>query len=375
MSNGMPSPAQERWISLARRYPGLQDLARSPDRDGGWHTASPRGRFGFFVLAQLAAFFGSLFLAPLIESAGFSLRGFWLLTGLIALVAAEWVVRQRQAFKSGLEEGLWTSGIAALCLYVADSLASHSVAAAATVCGGLLFIAALRMLSPLAMTLAMIAFVTGLQASVDASRRSLTFAFVLFLVCVAIALLSLVLGARRFERPSHDRMLDQLVVVMPVFAYLPLGSLPYLAKLPIGMELDLSGLPATMLGVRLVLLGCAGLFLWTGLRRRTHAPIIAALLCVLCLVVDLHAVIGLSLRWQLVLWGSVALAASVVLDRWLRKPRNGITTADVGDDAESPIFPDIARAALLTPLHAPASSTPYEGGSGGFSGGGASGRY
>ena len=39
---------------------------------------------------------------------------------------------------------------------------------------------------------------------------------------------------------------------------------------------------------------------------------------------------GLPLRWRLLLWGPLALLACVAIDRWLRQPRNGITTADLG---------------------------------------------
>jgi hypothetical protein len=193
--------------------------------------------------------------------------------------------------------------------------------------------------------------------------------------CFALAFIVLAAGARRFERPSHDRMLDWLVVVMPVVGFF-------------WLTLNRTG-PLTLQGLRngalpaflpLLLVSTFGLAaLATGLRRRTHAPLYAALAAVPLLAWELRAVTGLAPHWRLILWGGLGLAVAIGLERALRHARDGLTSRDPGEPDAALELAQLGSAALAAPpagTASPAPSSPaVEGQGGGFAGGGASGRY
>jgi hypothetical protein len=80
----------------------------------------------------------------------------------------------------------------------------------------------------------------------------------------------------------------------------------------------------------------------------------------------------------LIACGLVALVAGLALDRYLREPRNGLTSASLAK-GEGPLdLLQVAGTALLahraTP-EVPSAEPGFEGGGGRFGGGGASGRY
>jgi len=81
--------------------------------------------------------------------------------------------------------------------------------------------------------------------------------------------------------------------------------------------------------------------------------------------------------WLLV-YGLAALVAGVALDRFLRQPRNGVTSSSL-TDREGPLdLLQTAGAAVLAQRaapQAPSSESGYTPGGGKFGGGGASGGY
>ena len=81
--------------------------------------------------------------------------------------------------------------------------------------------AGLRLLNPLVTTCAVIAFVywVGSTATARALDQAIGGGVTTIIVGCALATLALVLGAREYRRPSHDRMLDWLVATLPVAAY------------------------------------------------------------------------------------------------------------------------------------------------------------
>jgi len=80
----------------------------------------------------------------------------------------------------------------------------------------------------------------------------------------------------------------------------------------------------------------------------------------------------------LIAWGLMALIAGVTLDRYLRNPRSGLTSASL-TRGEGPLdLLQVAGTALLAQRAAPAPSPAeptFHGHGGEFGGGGASGRY
>jgi uncharacterized membrane protein YgcG len=193
------------------------------------------------------------------------------------------------------------------------------------------------------------------------------------IVGCALATLALVLGAREYRRPSHDRMLDWLVATLPVAAYARPATWNVYEALAIP-----GGGGTVRLATVGLLLALAAALLVAGLRRRRHAPLIGFMGCIACLAIELHGATALATETWLIVCGLVALVAGVVLDRYLREPRNGITSAALSS-REGPLdLLQTAGAAVLaqrTAGDAPDSKNSVAGGGGRFGGGGASGSY
>jgi hypothetical protein len=127
-----------------------------------------------------------------------------------------------------------------------------------------------------------------------------------------------------------------------------------------------------------LLLALGAALLVTGLRRRRHAPLWGFLGCVAALAVELRAAIPVAPETWLIICGLIALFAGVALDRWLRTPRNGLTSASLTHRDGALDLLQTAGAALLAGRTAPEprpAEPGFEGGGGKFGGGGASGSY
>jgi hypothetical protein len=190
------------------------------------------------------------------------------------------------------------------------------------------------------------------------------------LFCFAVAWLALGLGAAQFRRPSYDRMLSWLVVAMPLAGYLWMaggnGFKPVNYLHEPSFRTLLAPLLPLIFGVTVLI---------TGIRRRTRAPLIAFMICMACFAFELRHLIGAPLEARLIVWGCIALVAAVILDRALRKPRSGITSAKLADDEGAMDLLELAGAAVIAPRAAPEHASGVEQGEGRFGGGGSSGRY
>jgi len=100
--------------------------------------------------------------------------------------------------------------------------------------------------------------------------------------------------------------------------------------------------------------------------------------CIACLAVELRLATTLATETWLILYGLTALIAGVALDRYLRQPRNGLTSAAL-TRREGPLdLLQTAGAAVLAQRTAPEPPPPeptFTPGGGRFGGGGASGQY
>ena len=348
-----PTPSEERWLKLARRLRrNPRDLPYS-GHTGGWRTASLLSRCAFFVLGLVAAGMIGIITARLGPT------GALVIAGLASIAVAEWLILSRRHFWSGIEEALGVVGLIMLAVECWSRVGWSESVGARFVCAALA-IAGLRLLNPLFTTLAVFAFVLALDAPPMGSG----------LVCYGIGIAALIAGGYRFRRPSHDLMLDWLVVAMPVAGYLwsvshgsLSGATDYRHATP----------SAWMVPVSPLLF--AGVALGVGISRRVHAPIVAFMLCVACTAYELRSLTGLALETRLIVWGCVLLLVSIILDRYLRVTRSGITSRKVRESDDPAGILGTAGSAVLTP-HSPSKAEPsFEGGGGGFGGGGATGRY
>lgn len=372
MSRWRPSPDEERWLEVASELGAAVPRAAVAGRTGGWRSMGPLARIALFVLGLVAA-------ALLLGILRFGDESSLLVAGLIAALAAEWLTVRKRLHASGIEEGLCVAGFLMIGAWLTTLFHARPDFIGATIESLLLIAAAgaagLRLLNPLVTTCAVIAFVdwVGSTAAARALDQTIGGGVTAIAFGCMLATLALVLGARRYRRPSHDRMLDWLVATLPYAAYAQhaAGSAYEVLRVP-----GATGTGHLATAVLLIALGAA--LLIAGLRRRRHAPLVGFMGCVACLAVELRLATTLATETWLILYGLAALIAGVALDRYLRQPRNGVTSAAL-TRREGPLdLLQTAGAALLAQRATPEPPPPQTSvtpGEGRFGGGGASGKY
>jgi hypothetical protein len=373
MSRWRPSPAEERWLEVASVLGVGVPRTAVADRTGGWRSTGPLARSALFVLGFVAA-------ALLLAIIGLGDQADLLIAGLIASLAAEWLTVGKRLHASGIEEGLCVAGFLLIGAWI-TTLTGPRLDVAGGEVDALVLIAAagaagLRRLNPLVTTVAVLAFVHWVGSTATATAQALDLLVGAGVTAVtfgcALAALALALGAREYRRPSHDRMLDWLVATLPVAAYAQHATRGAHAAA------FLPGVGTGRLATTILLLALAIALLVAGLRRRRHAPLLGFMGCAACLAVELRLATTLATETWLIVCGLAALMVGVVVDRYLRQPRNGLISASLAN-REGPLdLLQTAGAALLAqraaPEAPPADSTFTPGG-GRFGGGGASGSF
>lgn len=369
---GRPGVTEERWLNVAAELGAAVPRDALAGRTGGWRSAGLLARCALFVLGLVATalFFGIL---------GFNDITPVLVAGLAATGTAEWLTRGQRLHASGIEEGLCVAGFLAIGIWI-TSLPDGTPALAGGSIGALVLIAAvgaagLRLLNPLVTTAAAIGLVYWIDSTTAARAldQALGGGLSAFLIGCSLALLALLLGARVYRRPSHDRMLDWLVVALPVAAYVQQSDW-YMYELSQASPRD----HTLHLVILSVLLALAVAMLVTGLRRRRHAPLLGFLGCLACIAVELRSLVVATTENWLIACGLAALVAGVALDRYLRTPRDGVTSAALSARDGPLDLLQTAGAAILAQRTTDAQPPPPPAvtpGDGRFGGGGASGSF
>jgi hypothetical protein len=350
MSSAQPSVAEERWIAVAARHL-VGDLPDRERRCGDWKTVSTLSRCLFFVLGLIAAGMSMTIVRLLLSS------GSGLFIGALLIGVAEWLIRRKRLFAAGIEEALWAAGAVGIAVEVIDTGTRwRDIGIAAALITAAFGLAGWRLRNPLLTTLgALAASVTVAALASDQMNSTSTLAGTVF--CFASGTAALLAGSLQFKRPSNDRMLDWLVVSLPLAGFAWTLLYRHGPLLPVSL-----------------LLGFAAAATVTGLRRRTHAPLLSTLGCLACVAYELRGRFGNPLEVDLLLWGTVGLALAIAVERWLRRPRRGITSQDIDGASIAQDLVQSVGASTLTP-HGAAGHPEYRGEGGGFGGGGASGRY
>lgn len=318
-------------------------------RTQGWVQPKTITRCALFVLGIVAA-------ALTVAVFGFThIPGSGWVAGLVLIAAAEGLVRRRRLFGAGIEEALEMCGLLML-VFQAQSHGSDPLGVRMSLlAAAALAIAGFRFLNPLFITLS----IAALSCTIDAWQGTV----IAGTFCFAAAALSLWAGGMEFRRPSHDRMLDWLTVVMPPCGYLWLA--------------EGSAAPWWLGRWLLALFGAAALIV--GIRRRTHAPLIAFMVCIVCMAYELRHLTGLSAEARLILWGGAAFLLTLWVGRYLRTPRGGVSSNREAEDDELSDLLQLAGAGGLAlqaaPQTAPQAHAAFKGGGGTGGGGGASGTY
>ena len=365
MSAYRPTPQQERWLAAAARLGVAKDTPWLIERSGGWKITSLLSRCAFFVLGVVAAALttGILYLMHI--------PGPMFIAGVLAVIVTETLIVQRRLFGAGIEEALEIAGLLLVLAQVLDAMHINSDAAISLWVAIAFAHASARLLNPLFTTVAAAVLSFALYLTVRSGTGDYLFAAaVASVMCFGIAAVALAAGAMRFARPSIDRMLDWLVIAMPVCGYVWLAQGNVYGF--IWASLNAGLLPLLPLSLVTAFAVIAAL---VGIRRRRHAPVLASLLCLACMGYELRNFTGLALEWRLILWGSIALLVTLVLNAWLRMPRNGITSNAVADGAESLQLLELVGVSSLGAQPTASAPSAYEGAGGGFGGGGASGKF
>ncbi len=371
-SRWRPSPDDERWLEVASELGATVPPSALAERTGGWRATGLLARIALFVLGLVAA-------ALLLGIIGLASETSLLIAGLIVILVAEWLTIAKRMHASGIEEGLGVAGYLMVGLWITTLFKSGpdfaSGSAETLVLVATVGIAGLRLLNPFVTTCAVLAFVYWTDSTAAAHALDLVMGNELttFIFGCSLAALALVLGARDYRRPSHDRMLDWLVATLPVATYVQRA--PWNAYEALGAP---AGPGSDRLATVVLLLALAAAMLLAGLRRRRHAPLIGFMGCVACLAVELRLATALATEAWLILYGLLALVAGVTLDRYLRQPRNGVTSVSLSQ-REGPF--DLLQTASVAVLaqHSAPEPTRTEpavvAGEGRFGGGGASGSF
>lgn len=350
-----PTVGEERFLVLALRYPRLRPLVEQAGHGGSWKTTTWLARCLGFLLGLLATSLFAGVLAPFPSP--------WLVGGLVMMAAAEWLVAQRRVIRSGVEEAVYLCGAIAVVVQVLiwNRSGGHDEIGVALIAAAMLMVG-WRLLNPLFTTLA----AAGFSLAVAISRGSLFGGGLREMqagvFCAALALAALLASGWQWRRPSHDRMLDGLVIVMPWLCYAWLaawaGSFPTLR-----MQVALA-----------VVLGFFVLYVIVGIVRRSHAPLVGALGLLVCTAWALRRFVVWPLHWQLVAAGGALLGAAILADRLLRPRLEGVTSRPVEEAAGMDLL-QVAAAAHVAPRPGDAPPAPVQGQGGEFGGGGASGRF
>jgi hypothetical protein len=355
MKLARPTVAEERWLTAASRHPALRAQIEALGHGGGWKTTTPLGRLLGVILTLLGM--------SLLGGALSAFRSPWLVAGVLLMIAAEIMIARRRVYRSGIEEMLYLGGAVAAVGQILDWSNGSSDAGAVALMSMAVLLVGWRLLNPVLTTLAAAgcSLAIGLVGSrlLGGDMRMLQSAA----WCGVLAVLALVAGARHWRRPSHDFMLDGLVMVMPW-----LGGMWLMAD---AWRDDVRSWSALI-----VCSAAFALLLATGLHRRQHAPLVGALGSLACAGFAAHQLLDWPRYWQLIAAGILLLAVAWWSDRRLRHREDGLSSRAI-DEVPGLELAQQAGAAILAPSPASGASAgaAASGQGGGFGGGGASGRF
>lgn len=339
---------------LASRYPALGAAIEGTGEAGGWRTTTWLARCLGFVLGLVGASLLGGMLSPLDSPL--------IVAGLLLVPTAELLVARRRVYRSGIEEAVYLCGAVALVVQLLIWSDGDNEALGIALVAGAVLCVGWRLLNPLFTTLAAAGLslaVATIGTTLFGSRlQSLEAA----LFCLVLALAALAMGARTWRRPSHDRMLDGLVILMPWLAHLWLTHWAW------------RGSPLMVWATLLTAAAFFALHLFAGLRRRQHAPLVAALGNLACMAHAANGLLDWPRHWRLIVAGAVLLATAMWIERRLRGRETGIVSRRISDDTGADLV-ELAGVVQVAPSPGAPPPEGFQGKGGEFGGGGASGRF
>lgn len=279
-----PSIADERALELRAR--GFDAPIAVP-----WRRNSLGLSILFFVLTSIAVFatFGFFKLIDL-PGAGY-------VTAAISLALAEWLIRTRRFFGTGIESALWLGGLFAFIFGLPGEGRTEVIllfAAASAIAGR-------RVRNPLLGGLAS-ALAIGYFVAKEAHVAAVVTAIVVTLLAVAAV-------SREWQRPSTEALWMVLALVST-----PVATLGSLRRIEAWWSIVFVLLAAALIA--------------TGLKLRSHTPLIASAVngVIAAAILAAHDLLPFVLEWRLAVAGAALLAASALIARQLRGRTTGIVT-------------------------------------------------
>jgi hypothetical protein len=283
-----PSIADERAEALRAIVPSQPE---SPWKHNGLLL-----RIVFTVLAAIAVQAAFGFFALLMLPKG-------ILTALLAIGAAEWLIAKHRFFRTGVESSLWLCGTFAFILGLPSQGKVEAIIVFAAAAG----LSGWRMRNEFFGVLAAILVVAYVAAKWDYAPILAMSAAALIAIASAFAL------RRVWQRPSNERLFAGLALAIPVAGYLSTVALR-IFKPTFAMNLQV----AAILGITAIVMLAAGI-VW-----RDRVLLISATLSIACAAVELRQLFDYPAEEKLIGAGVAVIAIAVTLERVLRRNTRGL---------------------------------------------------
>lgn len=283
-----PSVAEERAEALKRIVPTQPEPP--------WKHNGLLLRIVFTVLAAIAVSAAFGFFAMLSLPKG-------ILTAMLAIGAAEWLIAEHRFFRTGVESSLWLCGTFAFIF----GLPSQGKVEAILVFAAAAALSGWRMRNAFFGVFAAILVVVYIAAKWEHTPILSMTAAALIAIPSAFAL------RRVWQRPSNERLFAGLALAMPVTGYLCTIALRVF-KPTFVMNLQV----AEILGITAVILLAAGIA-W-----RDRVLLISATFSIACAAVELRQLFNYPAEAKLIGAGIAVIAIAVTLERILRRKTHGL---------------------------------------------------
>ncbi|MEK6375346.1 MAG: hypothetical protein AABO58_21940 [Acidobacteriota bacterium] len=245
-------------------------------------------------------------------------------TAVVAIAVAEWLIHRRRFFGTGIESALWIGALFAIIFSLPSSGRLESLLVFVAACA----IAGFRVRSALFGCAAVVLVLSYIAVKADSAWPAMAFG-------IAAALVAAVALQREWQRPSTERLIGMVMIVMPVAAEIAWavagrGTAP---------------LPFAVL---------AALLFALGIRGRDRVTLATGALTAGIAAFEARELFRFPLEIKLMAGGAVLIALAVAITRALRGRKTGFV---VEPSAVTPYDEAMQILATLPSAH-PASAEP-----------------
>jgi hypothetical protein len=288
-----PSIAEERAEALRKLVPSQP---ATPWRHNGLLL-----RIVFMVLAAIAVSMAFGFFALLMLPKG-------ILTAVLAIGAAEWMIGEHHFFHTGVESSLWLFGTFAFIF----GLPSRGKVEAILVFAAASALSGWRMRNEFFGVLAAILVLAYVAAKWQHTP------ILAMSVAALIAIASAFALRRMWQRPSTDRLFAGLALAMPIAGYVCTLFMRAFGT-AFAMEMPVAAILAIT----------AAILLAAGIAWRDRVLLISATLSIACAAIELRQLFDYPAEAKLIGAGIAVIAIAVTLERALRRRTDGLVVTVV----------------------------------------------